>query len=71
MAEGKERAFPGRAERIVMHGRAAPDMAAGLASQCVIDGAGEDVWTERQQELEDAVAQIIEIPAGLAEEAVK
>jgi len=48
-----------------------PDMAAGLARQGVIDGAGEKVGTERQQELEDAVAEVIEVPARLAEEAVK
>src|SRR5271154_2371208 len=49
----------------------APDVASGLARQGVIDGAGEDLGTERQQKLEDAVAEVIEIPAGLAEEAVK
>src|SRR5271154_3186060 len=49
----------------------APDVASGLARQGVIDGAGEDLGTERQQKLEDAVAEVIEVPAGLAEEAVK
>jgi hypothetical protein len=46
-------------------------MAPGLARQCVIDGAGEELGTERQQELEDAVAEVVEVPAGLAEETVK
>jgi hypothetical protein len=70
VAEGEERQFAGGAQRIVMHA-GTPDMPARLASQGVIDGAGEDVGTERQQQLEDAMAQVIEIPAGLAEEAVK
>jgi hypothetical protein len=46
-------------------------MTAGLAGQGVIDGAGEAVGTERQQQLEDAMAEVVEIPAGLAEEAVE
>ena len=70
MAEGKEGPFLSRAERVVVHARA-PDMASRLARQSVIDGAGEDLGTERQQDLEDAVAEVIEVPAGLAEEAVK
>ena len=70
MAEGKEGPFLGRAKRVVVHARA-PDMAPGLARQCVIDGAGEDLGTERQQELEDALAEVVEVPAGLAEETVK
>src|SRR5580658_7425723 len=47
MAEGKEGPFPGRTQRVVVHARA-PDMASRLARQCVIDGAGEDLGTERQ-----------------------
>ena len=49
----------------------APDMATGLAGQSVIDGADQELGAEGEQEVEDAVAQIIEIPAGLAKEAVK
>ena len=41
------------------------------ARQRVVDSASEPLGTERQQKLEDAVAEVIEVPAGLAEEAVK
>jgi hypothetical protein len=63
MAEGKDGPFLGRTERVVVHA-GAPDMASRLARQSVIDSAGEDFGTERQQELEDAVAEVIEVPAG-------
>ena len=49
----------------------APDVATRLASQSVINGADQDLGTEGEQEVEDTVAQIVELPAGLAEEAVK
>ena len=49
----------------------APDVATGLARQGVIDGTHQNLGAEREQEAEDTVAQIIQIPAGLAEEAVK
>jgi hypothetical protein len=49
----------------------APDMASGLARQGVIDSAGQNYGTERQQELEDAVAKIIKVPAGLTEKTMK
>jgi hypothetical protein len=70
VAEGKERPFLSGAQRVVMH-VGAPDMASGFACQGVIDGTGQDIGTERQQKLEDTVAEVIEIPAGLAEEAMK
>jgi len=53
-----------------MHARS-PDVASGLAREGVIDSAGQHIGEERQQKLEDAVAEVIEVPAGLAEEAVK
>jgi len=49
----------------------APDMAARFARQGVIHGAGEGLGTERQQEAKDAVAEVIQTPAGLAEEPMK
>jgi hypothetical protein len=49
----------------------APDMAARFARQGVIHRAGEDLRTARQQEAKDTVAEVIEIPAGLAEEPMK
>ena len=49
----------------------APDVAAGLAGQGVIDGSDQDRGAEGQQQLEHTVAQIIQVPASLAEEAVK
>jgi len=70
MAEGKEGPFLSGAKRVMVHARS-PDVAAGLAREGVIDSAGQDIGTERQQKLEDAVAEIIEVPAGLTEEAVK
>ena len=48
-----------------------PDMASGLAGKSVIDGGSENLGTEGQQEIEDAATEVVEIPAGLAEEAVK
>ena len=49
----------------------APDVAAGFTSQGVIDGTEKNLITKRQQQLEDTAAQIVEIPAGLAEEAME
>src|SRR5579864_8129507 len=48
-----------------------PDVASGLARQGVVDGAGQHLGTKRQQHLKDAVAEVIEIPASLAEETMK
>ena len=70
VAEGKERVLLGGTQRVMVHARA-PDVASGLAREGVIDCAGQHIGTERQQKLEDAVAEVIEVPAGLAEEAVK
>ena len=49
----------------------APDVATGLTGQGVIGGSDQDLGAEGEQEAEDTVAQIVELPAGLAEEAVK
>ena len=49
----------------------APDVPAGFTSQGVIDGTEKSLITKRQQQLEDTAAQIVEIPAGLAEEAME
>jgi hypothetical protein len=49
----------------------APDVTPGFTGQGVIDGADQNLCTKRQQQLEDAAAQIVEIPAGLAEEAME
>ena len=70
VAEGKERPLLSGAQRVVMH-VSAPDMAPGFARQGVIDSAGQHIGTERQQKVEDAVAEVIEVPAGLAEETMK
>jgi len=70
MTEGKDRPLPGGTQRIMMHA-GAPDVASGLTRESVIDRGGQHLRTERQQKLEDAVAEVIEVPAGLAEEAVK
>jgi hypothetical protein len=48
-----------------------PDMSTGLARQGVIDRPGEHLGTEGQQQLKDAVAEVIEIPASVAEETMK
>jgi len=70
MAEGEDRPFLCGTERVVVHARA-PDVAPGLARAGVVDGARQHLGAERQQELEDAVAEVIQVPSGLAEEAVK
>jgi hypothetical protein len=54
----------------MMHARS-PDMATGLARQGVMDSADENLRTERQQKPEDAVTELVRVPAGLTEEAVK
>jgi hypothetical protein len=46
-------------------------MATGLARQGVMDSADENLRTERQQKPEDAVTELVRVPAGLTEEAVK
>jgi hypothetical protein len=48
-----------------------PDVATGLTRQGVVDSPGQHLGTERQQKLKDAVAEVIEIPAGLAEKTMK
>jgi hypothetical protein len=70
VAEGEEGALLGGAEGVVMHA-GAPDVATGFTGQGVIDGADQDLGTKGQQQLEDTMAQIVEVPAGLAKEAVK
>jgi len=70
VAEGEEGPFLGGAERIVVHA-GSPDMSAGFAGQGIIDGADQNLRTKRQQQLEHAAAQVIEVPAGLAEEAME
>jgi len=49
----------------------APDVTSGFTGQGVVDGADQNLGTKRQQQLEDTAAQIIEVPAGLAEEAME
>jgi len=49
----------------------APDVSPGFTGQSIVDGTDQNRWTKRQQQLEDAAAQIVEIPAGLAEEAME
>jgi hypothetical protein len=46
-------------------------MASRFARHSIVHSASEDLGTEGQQKLEDAAAEVIEVPAGLAEEAVK
>jgi hypothetical protein len=70
VAKGKEGLFRSGAQRIVMH-VSPPDMATGLARQGVVDSPGQHLGTEGQQKLKDAMAEVIEIPAGLAEETMK
>ena len=70
VAEGEDGALLGGAQGIVMHA-GAPDVASGFAGQGVIDGSDQDLGAKREQQLEDTVAQIIEVPAGLAEEAME
>jgi hypothetical protein len=54
----------------MMHARP-PDVASGLARQGVIDSADENLRAKRQQKPEDAVTELVKVPAGLTEEAVK
>jgi hypothetical protein len=46
-------------------------MATGLSRQGIVDSPGQYLGTVRQQKLKDAVADLIEIPAGLAEKTMK
>jgi hypothetical protein len=46
VAEGEEGAFLSGAQGIVVHA-GAPDMAPGFPGQGVVDGAGQDLCTER------------------------
>lgn len=48
-----------------------PDRTTELSRQGVVDSAGQQLETVRQQKSKDAVAELIEIPAGLAEETMK
>jgi hypothetical protein len=70
VAEGEDGPFLGGAQRIVVHA-GAPDVTPGFTGQGVVDGGDQDLCAKRQQELEDTAAQIIEVPAGLAEEAME
>jgi len=70
MAEGEHGSDLSGAERVVVHS-SAPDMTAGLAGQSVIDGADQDGTREGQEQLQDTAAEIIEVPASLAEETMK
>src|SRR5438477_6961176 len=49
----------------------APDVAPGLAREGIVDSAGQNLGTERQQKLENAVPEVVKVPAGLTEETVK
>jgi len=49
----------------------APDVPAGFTGQGIVNGANQSLCTKRQQQLEDTTAQIVEVPTGLAEEAVE
>ena len=46
-------------------------VATGLAGQSVVDRAQQLRLTEGQQQLEDGLTQLVQVPAGLAEEAMK
>jgi len=70
VAEGEEGASLGGRQGVMVHA-GAPDVATGLARRSVIHGAHQDLWTERQPQVENTVAQIVQAPTGLAEEAVK
>jgi hypothetical protein len=70
VTKGEERALLCGAQGVVVHA-SAPDVAPGFTGQGIIDGADQNLCTKRQQQLENAVAQIVEIPAGLAEKAVE
>jgi len=70
VAEGEEGALLGGAQGIVVHA-GAPDVATGLAGQSVIDSAQQLRVTEGQQKLKDGLTQLVQVPAGLAEEAMK
>ena len=65
-----ERLGPAGDERVMMHARP-PYVASGLACEGVVHGCGQDFGTERQQKLENAVTEGIEVPASLTEEAMK
>jgi hypothetical protein len=70
VTEGEEGVFLGGAQGIVMHA-GAPDVPAGFTGQGIVNGANQSLCTKRQQQLEDTTAQIVEVPTGLAEEAVE
>jgi hypothetical protein len=70
MSEGEEGPLLGGTEWVMVHARA-PDVAPGLARQGIVDSAGQHIGTEGQQKLEDAVAEIIKVPAGQTEETMK
>ena len=70
VAKGEYGPFLSRAKRVMVHARA-PDVASGLACESVIDSACQGIGTERQQKLEDAVTEVIEVPAGLTEETME
>jgi hypothetical protein len=70
VAEGEEGALLGGAQGIVVHA-GAPDVATGLAGQSVVDSAQQLRLTEGQQKFENALTQLVQVPAGLAKEAMK
>jgi hypothetical protein len=70
VAEGEDGPLLRGTQRVMMH-TCSPDMASGLARQGVIDSTDENLRTERQQKPEDAVTEMVKVPAGLTEEAVK
>jgi len=70
VAEGEEGAFLGGAQGVVVHA-GAPDVAPGLTGQSVVYRRQQLRLTEGQQELEDALAQLVQVPAGLTKEAMK
>jgi hypothetical protein len=70
VAKGKQGPLPRGAERIVIH-VGTPKRTTRLSCQGVVDSAGQPLETVRQQKLKDPVAELIEIPARLAEETMK
>jgi hypothetical protein len=70
VAEGEEGALLGGAQGIVVHA-GAPDVATGLAGQSVVDSTQQLRLTEGQQKFEDGLTQLVQVPSGLAEEAMK
>ena len=70
VGKGKHGPLLRGAERILIH-FGTPVIATRLSRQGVVDSAGQHLGTVRQQKLKDAVAELVEIPAGLAEKTMK